>query len=629
MSSAPFLSASWYRVAALRPKLREHATVHRHRYRGSAWYLVHDHASGRMHRLSPASCMIVGAMDGIRTVAQIWQDAVSRLGEDAPSQDDMIQLLAQLHAADLLQTEVTPDAAELVLRSTRTDRTSWLRNLLNPLALRMRLWHPDWFFERTLPLVAWLIGWPGIILWIGVVPPAIILAAQHWRELSENAFDRILAADNLLMIVLTYPVLKALHELGHAYAVKAFGGAVHEIGVMFLVFAPMPYVDASAASEFRSKWRRALVGAAGMIVEVFVAALALYVWLVVEPGFIRSLAYNVMLIAGVSTVWFNGNPLLRFDGYYILADLLEIPNLAQRATRYWAYLVERYAFKTEGVADFVTNRGERIWLFIYAPASFLYRQLVIFAIAVFVASQYLAVGLAIAIWGLVTGLALPIGKALWKVIADRRFYHNRARAVTITFGSIFIAWLMLFWIPAPLFTTTEGVVWLPETAIVRAGTEGFIRRLLVELGRVVPPGEALIESEEPTLNAELEHLRGRVAELESKLTSERFADRVKAEITTTELEHARAELTTKTARVERLIARSASAGTFMVIRPQDLPGRFIREGQQIGYVLPPGSRIVRADDSTRRHRPCSQSATQRYGQARRALGRECAGAYRS
>ena len=105
-------------------------------------------------------------------------------------------------------------------------------------------------------------------------------------------------------------MLKALHELGHGYAVKAFGGAVHELGVMFLVFAPVPYVDASAASEFRSKWRRALVGAAGMIVEVFIAALALYVWLAVEEGFVRALAYNVMLIAGISTVLFNGNPLL-------------------------------------------------------------------------------------------------------------------------------------------------------------------------------------------------------------------------------------------------------------------------------------------------------------------------------
>jgi putative peptide zinc metalloprotease protein len=411
MSVEPFLSSSWYRVCGLRPKLRDHASVSRHRYRGNSWYVVHDHASGRAHRLSTASYMIVGGMDGKRTVDQLWRDAAARLGEEAPSQNELIRLLAQLHSADLLQTEVTPDSVELLERAAKVDRSRFLGNILNPLALRMRFWHPDKFFERTLPLVHWLFSWRGATLWMIVVLPAILLSAQHWPELSENAPDRILAADNILLIGLTFVVLKALHELGHGYAVKAFGGAVHEIGVMFLVFAPMPYVDASAASEFRSKWRRALVGAAGMIVELFVAALALYVWLAVEQGLVRAVAYDVMVVAGISTVLFNGNPLLRYDGYYILADLIEIPNLAQRATRYWGHLVDNYAFRVEGLPEFVATPGERVWLLLYAPASFLYRIFVIVAIAIFIASEYLAVGVAIAIWGRLTGVALPMGKA--------------------------------------------------------------------------------------------------------------------------------------------------------------------------------------------------------------------------
>src|SRR4029077_13640502 len=175
------------------------------------------------------------------------------------------------------------------------------------------------------------------------------------------------------MMSVSFLVLKALHELGHGYAVKAFGGTVHEIGIMFLVFAPMPYVDASAASEFRSKWQRALVGAAGMLVEVFIAALALYVWLAVEQGLVRAFAYNVIVVAGISTVIFNGNPLLRYDGYYILSDLLEIPNLAQRATRYWGHLVYSYLFRTEG-QEFSGTPGERAWFLFYAPSAFAYRM---------------------------------------------------------------------------------------------------------------------------------------------------------------------------------------------------------------------------------------------------------------
>src|SRR5262249_6789083 len=171
---------------------------------------------------------------------------------------------------------------------------------------------------------------------------------------------------------------------------------------------------------------------------------------------------------------------------------------------------------------------------------------------------------------------------------------NRPRAVGVTFGSMLAAFIALCLVPAPFHTTTEGVVWLPENAVVRAGTDGFVRALLVEPGTIVTFGQPLVESEEPTLKAELDVLRARVAELETRLSTERFADRVRAEITATELGQARAELTTVAARAGRLIARSEGNGAFAVMKPQDLPGRFLREGQSIGYGLPPGSRILPA-----------------------------------
>jgi len=403
--------------------------------------------------------MIVGGMDGMLTIDQLWQDAATRLGEDAPSQDDLIRLLAQLHSADLLQSEVTPDSAELLDRAVKIDRAGWLGNFVNPLAIRLRFWHPDKFFERTLPMVDWLFGWRGTLCWLTVVLPAIVLSVQNWQELSENASDRILATDNILMMALSFVVLKVLHELGHGYAVKAFGGTVQEIGVMLLVFAPMPYVDASAASGFRSKWQRALVGAAGMIVEVFVAALAVYVWLTVEQGLVRSLAYNALVVAGISTVLFNANPLLRYDGYYILSDLIEIPNLAQRATRYWGYLVESFVFRNDRLPEFVATAGERVWLLLYAPASFSYRIMVLLAIALFIASEYLAVGIAIAMWSLFSGIGLPVGKALWHVFARPR--PQRRQAVVATCAFILATSTALFLISAPFYPTTEGVVSLP------------------------------------------------------------------------------------------------------------------------------------------------------------------------
>ena len=503
-------------------------------------------------------------------------------------------MLVQLNATGLLQTETTPDSAELFARAMRVRRSGWLNNILNPLALRVRIWHPDDFFERSLPYVNWLIGWWGLALWMLVVLPAIVLAAQHWPELTANATRRTLAVDNLLLMALSYTVLKTLHELGHGYAVKAFGGAVHELGVMLLVFAPVPYVDASAASEFRSKWRRALVGAAGMIVEVFLAALALYVWLAVEEGFVRALAYSVMLVAGITTVLFNGNPLLRYDGYYILSDVLEIPNLAQRATRYWGYLLERYVFRMEDFREFFATRGERIWLLLYAPASFVYRVVVMLAIAIFVASEYLAVGVAIGIWGLYTGVLRPIEKALWHVIAGPHLQRDRKRGVATTFGALLAASLIFFLVPLPAFTTTEGVVWLPDSAIVRAGTDGFVRRLLVEQGAHVRPATRWWRAKSQCSTPSSPPCRRGSPSWKRPPAAERLTDRVKAELTAMELAHARAELATQTDRARRLIVRSQGEGTFAVLKPQDLPGRFIREGQEIAYVLPPSAHIIRA-----------------------------------
>ena len=164
----PFLSSSWYRVAGLRPKLRPHAQIHRHRYRGQAYYVLQDHASGRMHRFTPAAYLFIGRMDGTRTVDSIWSEVVEQLEDDAPTQDEIVRLLSQLHAADILQSDVTPDAGELFQRYAK-QQTTFRRNLRNPFAITLPLWDPDAFLERTLSVVGPLLGWAGAALWLLVV----------------------------------------------------------------------------------------------------------------------------------------------------------------------------------------------------------------------------------------------------------------------------------------------------------------------------------------------------------------------------------------------------------------------------------------------------------------------------
>ena len=592
--TAPLFSPSWYRVAALTPRLRSHTAIHRHQYRGETWYVLQDRSTERFHRFSPAGYFIIGLMNGRRSVHELWEIATARLGDDAPTQDEMIQLLSQLHGADVLQCDVSPDTAELLQRSTRQRRRKWQANVLSPLSWRFPVLDPERFLCWLLPVARPFFGVAGALLWLVVVPPALAMAGSHWDELTRNVLDRILAPQNLVYVWLLFPVVKTLHEFGHAFAVKAYGGEVHDMGVMVLVLTPVPYVDASAASAFREKWRRIAVGAAGMLVELFVAALALFVWLSAQPGLVRTLAYNTMLIAGVSTILFNGNPLLRYDGYYILMDLLEIPNLRSRANRYVLYLGERYLFGRREAELPHATPGERAWFVVYAISSFAYRTVLIFAIALFIATKFFVVGVLLAVGAGLSWIGIPVVRGIAYLLTDRRLRTVRGRAITVSVGLGVLLIGVITLVPAPFRSLTEGVVWVPDEAHVRAGVDGFVEWVVARPGTRVDRGDVLIVCRDPVLTERVAELAARVRELEARETALTPTDRVKAQIVREERRYAEQNLARAHQRAAELTIVSRTDGTFVVAAPEDLPQRYVHKGDHLGYVVDLSTITVRA-----------------------------------
>lgn len=586
-------SAVWYRVATLRPRVRRQAQIHRHHYRGRLWYVLQDHASQRVHRFSPASYAVIGLMDGQRTVDAIWQAAGARLEDEAPTQDDVIQLLTQLHAADVLQCDVPPDVTELLLRYAHQRRRTWQRRLLNPLMLRLSLCDPERLLQRLRPWVQPGFSRPGLLLWLLVVGTALLLAAMHWRDLTEDMVERVLLPHNLVLLWLVFPALKTLHELGHACATKAYGGEVHDMGVMFLVFTPCPYVDASAAAAFQNKWHRIVVGAGGMLVELFLAALALFVWLAVEPGLVRTVAYSVMVIAGVSTVLFNGNPLMRYDGYYMLADYLEIPNLRARAHAYWRYLWERYACGQLGAAAEGVTHGERTWFISYGMAAAAYRLLVCVAVALFIADRFGAAGMVLAGGGLVASGATVVVRLLAYLSTSPRLHGVRLRAGLVASGLAGLMVWVVCAVPVPLRSRAEGVIWVPERALVRAAADGFVERLVASPGTRVQQGDVLAVCRDPLLETRVTVLEARVRELQVRYTVEWLKDVSQAEILKEELLLVEEHLARARQRVAALTIHSPTAGTFVVPKAQDVPGRFVKQGTHLGYVLDPATVTAR------------------------------------
>jgi putative peptide zinc metalloprotease protein len=578
------LSGLWYRVAELRPRLRSHVRVNRHEYRGERWYVIADQISRRSHRVNPAAYFVVGLLNGHRRMQEIWDAAVERFGDDAPTQDEAIRLLGQLHTADLLQCDLTPDLDELLRRSQRIAQRTWMGRVLSPLAIRFPLLDPDRLLERWLPWYQPLFGRAGALLWLGVVGWGAFAAARHWSELTQDLGHGLLEPQNLVIIGLVFPLVKALHEFGHACAVKAWGGEVHEIGIMLLVLMPVPYVDASAANAFAEKRRRVVVGAAGMLVELFIASIALMLWLEMQPGILRAVLFNVMLIAGVSTVLFNANPLLRFDGYYILSDLVEIPNLRQRASQYAASLAQRRLFgmplpPVEGRA------GEKALLLGFLVASFAYRLFITFAIALFISSQYFVIGVLLAVWAVAAGVLLPLGALVSYLAYSPRLGPYRGRAILVSAVLAATILGLVFLAPASSWTNAQGVVSIPEQSLVRAAGDGFVTRVLARPGSPVRRGDELVETADPVLQARLRTLKAQVDELESRYQAARTDQQVRAQMMLDQLKSVEAELQRARDRARDLVLRSPADGVFALSAAEDLPGRYLKQGEAIGHVV--------------------------------------------
>ena len=594
MSGRSIHSPLWHRVERLKPKLREDVEIERHVVRGAVWYVVRDRLSTRTHRFSPAVYFVLARMDGVRTFDQIWRETGEQFGEDAPSQDQILQTASQLYVAHLLRSDALVDESELSGRGRAERDAFWTQNLRNPMFLRVPLLDPDRFLNATVHLVRPFCGWLGGLLWLCALVWLGLQMSVQWEELTADLADKMLAKENLITIVLVYPFLKILHEFGHAFATKMAGEEVHEMGVMLLTLIPAPYVDASASAIIPSKWRRALVAAAGMIVELAVAALAMWVWLDAQPGLARSIAYDTLLTASVSTLIFNGNPLLRFDAYYILSDVIEIPNLASRSQRYYFYLIQRYLFGVRDAADPAMATGERFWFALYAPLSFAYRMFTLFGIAMFVATKYFVVGVALALWMTAASIALPALKGLKFVLISPVLTGTRARAAAVTALILAIVAASVGFVPIPNATVARGVVWIPEGSRVVARASGRLEAFLVQPGSRVAAGDALVRLDDPFNASKREKSAARLAEIEARLFAAEALSPYDSQVLTRQRDLARQELDDIVRQEDDLVVRSPTAGVLVVPHAEDLIDGFVKRGQTLGYVMASRAPVIRA-----------------------------------
>ncbi|MGF1581163.1 MAG: site-2 protease family protein [Gemmataceae bacterium] len=455
-------------------RIRGDIVITPQKYEGRTFYVVKDPVSLRYYRFKEQEHYLIQMMDGKHTLDEAQKAFEKRFRPDRLTLEDLEQFGQQLLKAGLVQNE-TPAAGKLLYeqRSKRT-RQKMMQNFTNILYVKIPIFDPEKLLTKMLPPLRWIFTTSFLLLSVVFMLSALMLFLTHFEAFRERmpSFQEFFSFKTVVYVWAALGVVKVIHEFGHGLSCKAFGGEVHEMGFLLLCLSPAMYCNVSDSWTLPSKWKRVLISFAGIYVELMIAAAATWIWWYTpSQPFVNYLSLCLMMVCSVSTVIFNGNPLMRFDGYYILADILEIPNLRERANKYLTRLFQEYALGIEQQPEPYMALSRKILFVTYAVVSYLYRWFITFVILYFMAtflkpyklevlSQFLAL----------FALGSMFGWPLARMIQN---YNKRGRlpdmkmlnvSITVTFFTILI--LIAFLVPMPVSRIrTTGIVQLNPKAL--------------------------------------------------------------------------------------------------------------------------------------------------------------------
>jgi putative peptide zinc metalloprotease protein len=481
---------------------------------GTPTWVVKDPLTLEHFHFSPEEYALMQLLRQPASLAELEREFGRRFSPRTITDQEIWTFLSRLHESGLLTSDAEGQGDEL-LRRMRKDRLRRSAAALVQLtAIQFRGVNPDRFLTAVHDRCRWLFSKAALAVAICIVLYAASLVVGHFEEFRARLPELSAFVDvrNWLWLIAAIAAVKILHELGHALACKHFGGEVHELGIMLLAFVPCLYCDVTDSWRLASKWQRIMVSAAGMLVELVIASVATIVWWYAGGGLLALIALDVMVISTVHTLAVNGNPLLRYDGYYILSDLVESPNLWQRSRDAFNNFASHYVLGLRVDDDSLVPQRHRAWLAAYAAASKVYLAFVVVAI----------------VWGLarvlypwhLENLAFAIGAtaigsmAAGPVIGAVRFIQNPSRRGEVRRGRlatvaalalaaivVLLAWPVNYYVRAPL-------VLLPEEATRIYATEGGSLSSALPAGTHVDAGQTIAKLENPDVQVELARLNG-------------------------------------------------------------------------------------------------------------------------
>ena len=502
---------SWYRLAESKITLRASVRVHRQVYRGVLWYVLYEPFTNQYYRLPQGAYEFISKLSSRKTVGEVWNDLLNSGMENVPSQGEVIEMLSQLYQSNMLLYEGVDDGMMLFDRNKKNVQKKVKATLLNIFFLKVPVFDPEFLLRRLKWLINILLSVPFALVWLAAIVLAVKYGIENFDTLKDQTHG-FLSPSNIGWVYVCTVAVKLLHEFGHSAVVKKYGGEVHTVGIMFMLLAPLPYMDASASWSFRKKWHRVFVGAGGMLFEFFIAAVALILWANLGGGTLKALAYNVFIICSVSTVLFNINPLMRFDGYYILTDVLDMPNLQQRSVSHLKYLLERYVFRKYDAENVAESWNERFVYTFYGIASAIYRFFLFAGLVIAISEHYLILSFIMGTLLCLTMLVIPFGKFLKYIFAGPALAQVRGRAVFTTLFVLASLVGVLFYLPVPDTFTAPGVIEATRYENGIVGESGMVTDVKHISNDYLHVGDTLMVLKNPELDYKIEEKQGEISE---------------------------------------------------------------------------------------------------------------------
>ncbi|MFO1065112.1 MAG: hypothetical protein U0892_14700 [Pirellulales bacterium] len=569
------------KLGDVRAGVRPNLEISRHIFSGVPTYVVRDPVTAQTHRFSVQDYQLFIAIDQTRTLKDSVAQLIERKQLAEEDSESFYKFVVHLHQLGLLSLPLGDGSSLYKRHKTRLDAAK-RGALLKLLFMKVPLVKPDTWLSHNSKWFAPIFTRTAFCIWLVALAVCGAVLLVHWKEFI-SPLGTMLAVSNVPTLWFLLVTLKAFHELGHAFACKRFGGQVPEMGAMIMMGTPCAYVDASSSWGFPNRMHRMIVALAGMYFESIAAMVALAIWLLTDTGRIHSAAQYAIVLSTVVTIGFNANPLMRYDGYFVFCDLINVPNLHRDAKAAVTAFIKRVFFGLPMPAtDWVGKR--RVAMIIFGGACMLYSCSVTIGIATLFLLSIPVFGPAVALF--VSGL--PVSRFVIRIVkyifTSQETAPVRRRAVLVTSLSVATLLIAGLAIPLPGRLQVQGAIHRLSEVSIRSGVDGFIVSRPVQDGDQVKPDQPILKLENQELRSHRAELESQIRQLTVQMSAELRESAEKAEQTRVRLHTAREDLQALDAQLVQLNVQSNSAGELML--PGTVPeiGKFVHKGEPLGTV---------------------------------------------